>query len=231
MCRYGMSPFWSARIRNLRSFGVAYASMNIVRSGDGKLDVRLLVGKIRFVDYHPMREVRGQAQLGNRFQILAGLDSRVGRSATMRFNQNGNTAALAQLCHPLENLEVLREAKNIAACMDIDKRDLTLRGKLKLRLQAFHMILVRLSLCQDLTNELQPIAGMETCNLRWRLMQGAQINLAGCKATRPDSLEENLQRIIPHFPLGFTKNKFQDQPLDFIGVDYSLEDKITPLFD
>src|SRR5688572_21211342 len=94
------------------------------------------------MDHHPMGEVRGQAQLWNGFQIFAGLDGGVRRPATMRFDQNGNAAALAQLRYTLEDLEILREAKNISAGMAVDKRDLTLRGKLELRFQALDMILV-----------------------------------------------------------------------------------------
>src|SRR6266498_518558 len=98
------------------------------------------------MDHHPMGEVRGQAQLWNRFQIIASLNGRVRGSATMCFDQNGNAAALTQLRYTLEDPNVLREAKNIAAGMTIDKRNLTLRGKFKLRFETLDMILVGLPL-------------------------------------------------------------------------------------
>src|SRR5215212_5673686 len=160
--------------------------------------------------YHPVRKGRGQTQLRNGIQIVIRLDGGVRRSTAMRFDQNGNAAALAQLCYTLEDLDILREAKNIPARMTIDKRDLTLRGKLELHFETLNMILVSLSLGQDLTNEAQPIISMEARDLCRRFVERTQIDFSGIKATGLDSLKEDLQRIIPHFPFGFTKEQFQN---------------------
>src|SRR5215212_11530436 len=96
--------------------------------------------------HHPVRKIRGQPQLWNGGQIVIRLDGGVRRSAAMRFDQNGNAAALTQLCYTLEDLDILLKAKNIAAGMTIDEHDLTLRGKLELRFEALNMILVGLYL-------------------------------------------------------------------------------------
>ena len=64
----------------------------------------------------------------------------------MGLDQNRDSTALAQLRYALEDLNIFLKAKNIAASMTIDKRDLTLRGKLQLRFKALNMILVSLSL-------------------------------------------------------------------------------------
>src|SRR4026208_2097927 len=78
------------------------------------------------------------------------------------------------------------------------------------------MILVGLSLRQDLANQAQPIRRMELCNLRGWFVQRAQVDLGRLKAAGADSLQKYLQRIIPHLPLGFAKNQ-----IHFVSI-YSL---------
>src|SRR5215207_9952851 len=134
------------------------------------------------MDNHPVGKVRGQAHLGQRFEIFASLDGGVGRSAAMRFDQQQNAAALAQLCGTPEDLKVLLKAENVTSRMAINKRDLAVRGELELRFQALDMIHIRLALRQDLTNEPQSMGGVEARNLGRRLVQGAQIDLGSLEA-------------------------------------------------
>jgi hypothetical protein len=108
-------------------------------------------------------------------------------------------------------MNVFGDGKNIATGMAVDKQDLTLRSELELGFQALNVILICLPLGQDLTDEAEPVDCVEPRDLCGRLMQGPQKNLCGIESARSDTLQKDLQRIIPHFPFRFAKNQFQEE--------------------
>ena len=70
------------------------------------------------------------------------------------------------MCDALEDLDIFLKAKNITPSMAIDKDHLTQRCKLELRFQALDVILVGLSLGQNLPNETQSMLSMEARDVR-----------------------------------------------------------------
>jgi len=75
-------------------------------------------------------------------------------------------------------------------------------GELELLLQAADMLVGRLAVGQDLAHEIEPSLPVHGGDFVGRRYLGLEEDLRGGKAVSYCSLEEPLERVVPHFPFG-----------------------------